>query len=341
MALAHCSQAVLPPLNDLLGDITLPPSLVLALRDTQPAQNPDLWLQAIVQLEEKMAALKARPGVKATAEMEGVIEGLRLKALTQLPPFLLSLIRPLKSASKGLSTNLAVLQTSLLLKYQPFYAFLLRQSPKIAKQVERGYVNAARAYYETGMRRYARALAQIRARTVEKAVPLGVVVPDAQATNAPKGAIGTSAQRQAYDRLQYADLNVEGEAGQLILAYMADDKDLVSASSSHSRQTADVLIASTGGSVVPLAQPGTARQCFRRVHIHCPLLCPCGSVSTSPAVIIRPARLLASRNTARLANRRRVRDRQKSRRDACRREHEAARRRRSGRHDEECRADMA
>ncbi len=53
-----------------------------------------------MQLEEKMAALKSRTGFKATAEMEGVIEGLRLKALAQLPPFLLSLIRPLKSASR-------------------------------------------------------------------------------------------------------------------------------------------------------------------------------------------------------------------------------------------------
>ena len=34
--------------------------------------------------------------------------------------------------------------------------------------------------------------------------------------------------KYAYDRLSYAELNLEGQAGQVLLAYMADDKDLVS-----------------------------------------------------------------------------------------------------------------
>ena len=157
--------------------------------------------------------------------MDNVVEGLRVKALTQLPPFLLALIRPLKSASTGLSTNLAVLQTTLLLKYQPFYTFLYRQSPRLAKQVERGYINAARAYYETGMRRYARALGQIKSRTVEKSDLIGVVSSEAaQAvlSNTPTGV------KQAYERLRYSELDVEGEGG-VVLAYMADDKDYVRA----------------------------------------------------------------------------------------------------------------
>jgi hypothetical protein len=169
----------------------LPPALLLTLRDTQPAQNPDLWLAAIVQLQQKLQ-------VKSDTELDG----LRIKALNQIPPFLLSLLRPLRSASTGLSTNLAVLQTSLLLKYQPFYAFLL-QSPKIAKQIERGYVNAARAYYETGMRRYTRALTSIKARNIDKA-EMGM-------TESPR------------ERLQYAEV----DAG-VVLAYMADDKEFVS-----------------------------------------------------------------------------------------------------------------
>lgn len=139
--------------------------------------------------------------------MEKLIEGFRIKALGQLPPFLLALIGPLRSASKGLSTNLAVLQTSLLLKYQPFYAFLNRQSPKIAQQVERGYVNAARAYYETGMRRYARALGTIRTRSVERVNLLGSPEP---------------LDKMTYERLRYAELD-----GDVVLAYMADDRDLV------------------------------------------------------------------------------------------------------------------
>lgn len=149
--------------------------------------------------------------------MESIIEGLRLCALTQLPPFLLSLIRPLRSASKGLSTNLAVLQTSLLLKYQPFYAFLVKQSPKLAKQVERGYVNAARSYYETALRRYTRALGVIKARTVEKTELIGSATSE----------VGVKGYEDVYKRLKYADIDVEEEGG-TILAYMADEKEYVS-----------------------------------------------------------------------------------------------------------------
>jgi hypothetical protein len=243
------TQTILPPLNALLTDITLPPALVLTIRDTQPSQNPDLWLSAILQLEDKIVAIKSRGKVKAAHEMEGVIEGLRVKALTQLPPFLLSLIRPLRSSSTGLSTNLAVLQTSLLLKYQPFYAFLHRQSPRLAKQVERGYVNAARSYYETGMRRYARAMGQIKARTTEKSELIGVVAPGA----------ATDGVNQAYERLRYADVDLEEG---VILAYMADDKELVRI------RMSKLTSASAHRVALPLPRPRPSRQRLGGVHLY-------------------------------------------------------------------------
>nr|ODN91686.1 hypothetical protein L204_05674 [Cryptococcus depauperatus CBS 7855] len=208
-------KAVIPALNSLLREITLPPSLVLTLRDTLPSQDPDLWLTAIQQLDEKIACIQARGKVKAVHEIRSILDGFRIKALNVLPPFLLSLIRPLKSASKGLSTNLAVLQTSILLKYQPFYSFLQRQSPRIAKHVERGYVDAARAYYETGMRRYTRSLTQIRQRTVDKVDPIGYVAAESMSSG-PEEEI-----RRAYERLEFANL----EEGGVILSFNADDKE--------------------------------------------------------------------------------------------------------------------
>jgi len=219
---------ILPPLNALLSDLIIPTSLVLTIRDTEPSANPSLWLQAIAELEDKMVAVKSRGAkVKAARELEGVIEALALKAMHALPPFLLTLIRPLRSASKGLSTNLAVMQTSLLLKYQPFYAFLLRQSPRQAKMVERGYVNAARGYYETAMRRYARALSTVRVRTPQTPDLIGVVSSE-EAAAAATASKTPDAVREQYERLVYADLDIEGDDGAVILAYMADDKDLVS-----------------------------------------------------------------------------------------------------------------
>jgi hypothetical protein len=216
-------QAIGPPLQVLVGEITLPPALVLTLRDTLPSSNPDLWLTSISQLERHINAIRSRPDIRSRKDLDPIVDALRTKALTALPPFLLSLIRPLRSSSTGLSSNLAVLQTSLLLKYQPFYAFLLRQSPRIAKQVERGYVNAARAYYETGMRRYTRALGVIRARSPEKSDLIGVVSSEA----ARESLTGSGGLLQgSYDRLKYAELDVEDDAG-VVLAYMADEKDYV------------------------------------------------------------------------------------------------------------------
>lgn len=212
-------------MNALLSDLIVPTSLVLTIRDTEPKQNPTLWLKAIQELEEKLVSVQARGAkVKAARELDGVLEALALKAMHALPPFLLTLIRPLRSASKGLSTNLAVMQTSLLLKYQPFYSFLLRQSPRHAKQVERGYVNAARAYYETGMRRYVRALSTIRVRTPEKPELIGVVSTEEAAAPVDKT---PSNAKQMYSRLKFAELNMEGDEGAVVLAYMMDNKEAV------------------------------------------------------------------------------------------------------------------
>jgi vacuolar protein sorting-associated protein 52 len=55
-----------------------------------------------------------------------------------------------------------VIQTSVLLKYSPLYTFLQRHAPNVAHELQRSYIGAARTYYETGFRRYARSLGVIR-----------------------------------------------------------------------------------------------------------------------------------------------------------------------------------
>ena len=55
-----------------------------------------------------------------------------------------------------------VIQTSVLLKYSPLYAFLQRHASNVAHELQRSYIGAARMYYETGFRRYARSLGVIK-----------------------------------------------------------------------------------------------------------------------------------------------------------------------------------
>ena len=254
---------MLPPLKALIEEIVISPTVTQTIRDTFPAQAPDKWLGAISELESKLGSIKARRKVKATQELSGILEGLRAKALERLPSFLLSLIRPLRSASTGLSTNLAVLQTSVLLKYQPFYSFLLRESPSLAKQVERGYVNASRAYFETGTRRYTRALSQINTRMVDKPELIG----GTEVSTTPEK---TSAM---YERLRFATLDVDGDDGAVVLAYMADKPELVSyAFMKCPLRSSCAFSACPDRSPVPLIIPRFARQCLCRVHFHRPIL---------------------------------------------------------------------
>ncbi|WWC90632.1 uncharacterized protein L201_005568 [Kwoniella dendrophila CBS 6074] len=225
-------KTIIPPLNALLTDITLPPSLVLTIRDTLPSQNPELWLSAIVELDQKIGLISSRSSkVKAVKELLPIIDGLKVKALNVLPPFLLNLIKPLRSASKGLSTNLVILQNSLLLRYQPFYQFLYNHSPdnsNLAKQVERGYVNASRSYYETAFRRYTRSLSAIKLRITEKNELIGSTatpVPDPSSQSNTNDYARTSLNGINKDKLKFKDLDMDDEDSSVILAYMADDKD--------------------------------------------------------------------------------------------------------------------
>src|ERR1700691_1212239 len=78
---------------------------------------------------------------------------------TKLRAFFLALLQPIRTS---VTTNMQVLQTSIFLKYKPLFAFLQRQAPNVAQEVQRSYVGAARTYYETGFRRYSRSLGWIK-----------------------------------------------------------------------------------------------------------------------------------------------------------------------------------
>ena len=61
-----------------------------------------------------------------------------------------------------MTTNMHVIQTTVLLKYRPLYAFLLRRAANVATEIQKAYIAAARTYYETGFRRYMRSLGWIK-----------------------------------------------------------------------------------------------------------------------------------------------------------------------------------
>ena len=80
-------------------------------------------------------------------------------AVRKLRPYLVNFFHPFKTS---ISTNLQVL---LKPTHRNLYAFLARQAPRVAIDVQRAYLSAARLYFETGFRRYTRALEKIRVRS--------------------------------------------------------------------------------------------------------------------------------------------------------------------------------
>ncbi|KAJ7068419.1 vacuolar sorting protein [Mycena amicta] len=189
------------PLSSLITDIIVPPHLAIRILDSDVDES---WILSIGEFEHRLVTTKGRSRVKAARDLGEVIEGLRIVAATKIRAFFLALFQPIRT---NVTTNMQVMQTSVLLKYRPLFSFLQRQAPNVAHELQRSYIAAARVYYETGFRRYARSLGWIKGRTVEKFEPIVI-------SERERDAVVDS------ERLEYAKIAGPG----VTLAYMADDK---------------------------------------------------------------------------------------------------------------------
>lgn len=203
-------------------DLCIPPSQATLILDTDVCEE---WLVTIADFERRLEAIQARSKVKAARDLEDVAEGLRIavclsindinaaarlvQAAIKIRSFLLGLLQPLRSS---VSTNIHVLQTSVLQKYQVLFGFLQRQAAAVAFEVQRAYAASARTYYETGFRRYARIVTHILSRTTERSEPLG---------QAPASAGETT----DVDAERLAHASIDGPA--VMLAFQADDRAYV------------------------------------------------------------------------------------------------------------------
>jgi hypothetical protein len=172
-------------LRGILSDIVLEPEYVeLIFADDATAGKAGLeaWkacaerlsacllacsdLEGVLREEMKRSSTQQHPApsldeVKALREARDVVEACRVMAVTKIRPLLISTFAPLRSS---LSTNMPVLQAVLLKSYRPLFMFLSHHAPRVAIDVQRAYVAAARLYFETGFRRYERSLGKLRDR---------------------------------------------------------------------------------------------------------------------------------------------------------------------------------
>ncbi|KAI0030717.1 vacuolar sorting protein [Vararia minispora EC-137] len=218
------------PLSNLISNLILPPPLATTILDTDVGES---WIPAIEDFERRLEALKSRARVRAARDLSEVTEGVRIVAATKLRSFFLALIAPVR---RSMTTNMHVVQSAVFSKYRPLYAFLSRQAPAVAQEVQRAYVAAARVYYETGFRRYMRSLGYVKARSAEKEHS---IVADLDS--------GTREPSIDQTRLGYA--RIEGPGVTLML--LADDK-------SHT----EVVEALLRSALLVLMDNGTAEYAF-------------------------------------------------------------------------------
>ena len=95
------------------------------------------------------------------------------KATGKIRVFFMAILKPIKLS---MTTNMQVIQTSVLLKYRPLYTFLQRRAPNVALEFQRSYIAAARVYYETGFRRYTRSLSWIKVNPAESPLFLDLII---------------------------------------------------------------------------------------------------------------------------------------------------------------------
>ena len=186
-------------LASFLSEITISPRIVDLFFDTEPDNRLELWHKAVRTLERVIDATNklnklptqsasTSPDSQALTEARNLADTCKNVVAAKLRNYLLS---PYAAIKSSVTTNLQVLQTSILLKHhRPFYAFLARQMPRVAIDVQRNYVAAARLYFETAFRRYARSLGTIKARWTESPFPL---ITDAPGTSSKSLGAGAAA----------------------------------------------------------------------------------------------------------------------------------------------------
>lgn len=148
--------------------MVISPALIDTLTSTEPSEA---WLQPVSDLEKIILAVRSAPRTSVRKDLEDAVEKLRIRVTGALRSFLINLFTPYRTS---ITPNLTVLQTSILVKYRSFFAFLQRHSARAAHEVQKAYISTVQWYYETGFRRYVRALERIRARSVSREDAIGV-----------------------------------------------------------------------------------------------------------------------------------------------------------------------
>ncbi|PWN40078.1 hypothetical protein IE81DRAFT_325920 [Ceraceosorus guamensis] len=224
------------PLNDLVQSISISPETLKHILDEEP--NKD-WQGYLAEVEKVLDASSSAAAAsllskkentastqgnivsdgEALEEVRKIAEGAKMVAAAKLRGSLLAPLQPIK---RSLTANLTLLQSLLLRSHRGLYGFLARQMPRVAIDVQREYVGLARLYYETGFRRYERALKYAREKARRRESRAAVLIAEVM----PPGATGAGPDAEGDTwlldtlRLEHAKM---ADGPPVCLAYQAED----------------------------------------------------------------------------------------------------------------------
>ncbi|GJN91546.1 hypothetical protein Rhopal_004569-T1 [Rhodotorula paludigena] len=219
-------KAVERSLHPFLASIAISPALVATIVDSDVS---DAWIPAVRELDRKLGAIRGGARVDSRKNLDEAAEALRVAASSKILAHLVALLKPY---TVSVSPSLPALHAHLS-ALKPLFDFLRRHAARQAHEFQKAYAQTARWYYETGFRRYVRALEKIRtSRAAQPVEPIGSVsgVADALAllnqrrssgatpsTPQLSAAATSAAVTSALDNAQLAGPGV-------ILAHMAQDR---------------------------------------------------------------------------------------------------------------------
>uniref|UniRef100_A0A8D1GXN6 Vacuolar protein sorting-associated protein 52 homolog n=1 Tax=Sus scrofa TaxID=9823 RepID=A0A8D1GXN6_PIG len=143
-------QAVRGKLGELVDGLVVPSALVTAILEA-PVTEPR-FLEQLQELDAKAAAVREQEarGTAACADVRGVLDRLRVKAVTKIREFILQKIYSFRKPM----TNYQIPQTALLKYRWFFYQFLLGNERATAKEVRDEYVETLSKMYLSYYRSY-------------------------------------------------------------------------------------------------------------------------------------------------------------------------------------------
>ncbi|KAJ6257037.1 Vacuolar protein-sorting-associated protein [Drechslerella dactyloides] len=156
-------------LNPILEDVTLPPSVIQTIAESDVNET---WVKALQEADQKIKALDKRKSqnIKAVEDVKPELEKLTNRAIERLRDYFVSKIKSLRIPN----TNAQIIQQNGFLRYKELYGFMARHHPQLADEIGQAYINTMRWYYVSHFQRYQKALEKLKLHAIEKSDLLGL-----------------------------------------------------------------------------------------------------------------------------------------------------------------------